>query len=198
MDPPLQIVLLDTIDVPGIQAGKRFFHAKLNVDLELPRGITRDDAFKLPRGTDVYLKLVDQDAGPQLGHIARISVNYVVVNGRHVPLATEEWRDSFYLPGQTTQISRRPQPVHVVWAAGQPKWFSVHRTVRSLGGWHGSLKLGFVKPGSVWLGGLWRGRDDSQITKLRGDETMLMIGERLRTIRESKNLHRATSKNAPA
>src|SRR5262249_5912240 len=85
----LETVLLDAIAATDIQGDKRF-HAQLSADSTLPS--KRDDALTLPKGTDVYLKITDQNGKPYLGQTATQSawlrVDYVVVNGQKVVLNT--------------------------------------------------------------------------------------------------------------
>src|SRR5262249_38336804 len=65
--------------------------AQLSADSTLPAK-ARDDAMTLPKGTDVYLKITDQNGKPYLGQTATQSawlrVDYLVVNGQKVELKT--------------------------------------------------------------------------------------------------------------
>jgi hypothetical protein len=120
----IQTVLMEPITVSGIQSGKRF-HAQLNVDMDLPRGSnSRNDAMKLKRGTDVYLKVTDTNQAMFGGHMGQLAIDYVVVNGRRqVPLSTPAWPLQFATRDPNSR-SRVPI-VDVVLPVGDTKWFDV-------------------------------------------------------------------------
>jgi hypothetical protein len=124
----MQTVLLEPINVSGIEANK-LFHAQLNVDMELPRGTRRDDAIKLARGTDVYLKVIDHNAGGALGHTANLTVEYVVFKGKKIYLRTPAWPHTFSAQILRFPNSRRGPPQaaadSVVWPSGDTKWFDI-------------------------------------------------------------------------
>ena len=126
----IQTILIEPVDVPGIQADKRF-HAQLNADSELPRGVTGSDGIKLPRGTDVYLRVTDTNANPQfqVGHTAHLFVDYAIINGEKVPLHTASLDQPFTvqmarLPNSRSN-SRRPAVSDVLWPVGDTKWFDI-------------------------------------------------------------------------
>jgi hypothetical protein len=121
----IQTVLLDPLDAAGIQAGKNF-HAQLNVDMELPRGSTRDDFIKLPRGTDVYLKVFDRNVGTQFaGHNYWVSVDYAIVNGQKVHLNTPPWPLGFSPQFPGPGRSGRPPANQVIWPVGTKTWWDI-------------------------------------------------------------------------
>ncbi len=123
----IQTILLEPIDVPGIQADKRF-HAQLNVESELPRGLTDSNGLKLPRGTDAYLKVVDQNASAQFGgHTAQLSLDYLVINGQKLTVQTDSWPHTFVVQPNRPVNPRRPARPEdsVLWPIGDTKWFDV-------------------------------------------------------------------------
>jgi hypothetical protein len=85
----IETVLLDQIEATDLQSSKRF-HAQLSADSVLPAASARADAMTLPKGTDVYLKITDQNGKPYLGQTATQSawlhIDYVVINGQNVPV----------------------------------------------------------------------------------------------------------------
>jgi hypothetical protein len=120
----IQTILLEPVDVPGIQTDKRF-HAQLNADLELPRGVVGSNGIKLPRGTDVYLRVNDPNPNAQFGHTAHLFVDYAVINGEKVPLHTDSWDHTFTVQAVRLPNSRRPTGADVLWPVGDTKWFDI-------------------------------------------------------------------------
>lgn len=120
----IQTILLEPVDVPGIQTDKRF-HAQLNADSELPRGVVGGNGIKLPRGTDVYLRVTDPTPNAQFGHTAHLFVDYAVINGEKVPLHTDSWDHTFTVQAVRLPNSRRPTGADVLWPVGDTKWFDI-------------------------------------------------------------------------
>lgn len=121
----MQTVLMEAITVEGIQSGKHF-HAQLNVDMTVPYGSSRrTDALILPRGTDVYLKITGP-RGAQFeykgGNAAGLVIDYVVFNGRQVPVTTAAWPLQFGIPAPN---ARRSVPAVDVQAVGHTTWFDI-------------------------------------------------------------------------
>jgi hypothetical protein len=117
----IQTVLLEPITVAAIQSGQRF-HARLNTDMELPRGMNlRSDALQLKRGTDVYLKVVDPNPSAIGGHNARLEVDFVVFNGQQIPLKVAAGPLDFatYRPGA------RVRPLPDLRPLGSTTWWDV-------------------------------------------------------------------------
>jgi hypothetical protein len=132
----MQTVLMEPIDVAGIQSGKRF-HAKLNVDMTLPYGSARrNDAIVLKRGTDVYLKITDPRGALyeyKGGNGAGLVVDYVVLDGQQVKVKTAAWPLQFAIPAPNAR--RRAPTDDVVQPEGHTAWWDVIEQVEvSTGG----------------------------------------------------------------
>ena len=119
----MQVILLEPVDTAGIRADKRF-HAQLNRDMDIDaRNATeRDDYLLLPRGTDVYLKITGANFDqPGLLGGAKLTIDYVVFNGKQIPLKIGA--QSLDLPGPVYE--RRQPPTQVVVPAGKIyNWFT--------------------------------------------------------------------------
>jgi hypothetical protein len=121
----MQTVLMEPITVEGIQSGKHF-HAQLNVDMTVPYGSSRrTDALILQRGTDVYLKITDPRGAKfeyKGGNMAGLVIDYVVFNGRQVPVTTAAWPLQFGIPAPN---ARRSVPAVDVQPVGHTTWFDI-------------------------------------------------------------------------
>ena len=121
----MQTVLMEPITVEGIQSGKHF-HAKLNADMTVPNGTPRRaDVLILPRGTDVYLKITDPRGARfeyKGGNMAGLVIDYVVFDGRQVPVTTDAWPLQFGIPAPN---SRRNVPAVDVQPVGHTAWFDI-------------------------------------------------------------------------
>jgi len=125
----IEAVLLEPIVATDVQQSDKRFHAQLGADSVLP-AVRRDDAMTLPKGTDVYLKITDQNGKPYLGQTATqsawIRVDYVIVNGQRVVLNTVGAPITGVGPlAPVPGRGRAGQAVRVVQPAGSRTMFTV-------------------------------------------------------------------------
>jgi hypothetical protein len=122
----LPIALVDQqIDVTNAGANK-LFRARLTEDMDytvrvpLPVG-----AINLTRGTEVYVRSYERDPSAPYGHVASWSVDFVVVDGKRIPVRGIEERAPFN-PGALAIASdgKRKVPV-VLWSVGQTRRFLI-------------------------------------------------------------------------
>jgi hypothetical protein len=123
----LPIALVDQpIDVTNAGSNK-LFRAQLTSDMEYTSGVNSlpVGAIKLTKGTEVYVRSYEQDPSAPLGHIASWSVDFVVVNGKRIPVKGLELRTPF-TPGSVAIApdGRGRIPV-VLWPIGQTRYFHI-------------------------------------------------------------------------
>ncbi len=123
----LPIALVDQpIDVTNAGSNK-LFRAQLTSDMEYTSGVNPVPvgAIKLTKGTEVYVRSYEQDPSAPLGHIASWSVDFVVVNGKRLPVKGLEMRTPF-TPGSVAIApgGRGRIPV-VLWPLGQTRYFFI-------------------------------------------------------------------------
>jgi hypothetical protein len=118
-----RVALVDEpIDVNNAGANK-LFRGQLTEDMEFFNGRPSlpVDAIKLPKGTEVYVRSYEPDPEAQLGHAANWTVDYVVMNGKRIPVRTVVIRIPFQPGAQAiSQDGKRKIPV-VLWPVGQPR-----------------------------------------------------------------------------
>jgi len=123
----LPIALVDqAIDVTNAGSNK-LFRAQLTADMEymssqtpLPAG-----AIKLTKGTEVYVRSYEQDPSAPLGHIASWSVDFVVVNGKRIPVRGVEVRQPFTPGSVAIAPNGRGRIPVVLWPVGQNRYFLI-------------------------------------------------------------------------
>ena len=123
----LPVALADQpIDVANAGSNK-LFRAQLTADMEYTSGVNLlpVGVIKLTKGTEVYVRSYEQDPSAPLGHIASWSVDFVVVNGKRIPVKGLEMRTPF-TPGSVAIApdGRGRIPV-VLWPMGQTRYFFI-------------------------------------------------------------------------
>jgi len=120
----IQAILQEPVDVKGVLARKDF-HAKLMINMMLPRFTNgnRNDAIVLPRGTDLYLKVTDQQSNISNYHYALLSVDYVVWNGQKVPVRSSEQRTDFQVAPRSVRAPNAGD--RVLWPSGANQLFRI-------------------------------------------------------------------------
>jgi hypothetical protein len=121
----MRIALADQpIDVNNAGSNK-LFRAKLTEDMEWPTtgGPLPAGAISLKAGTEVYLRSYEPDPSAPLGHIAVWSVDFIVIDGRKIPVKGLGIREPF-TPGAMaiSPDGRRKIPM-VLWPLGQARVF---------------------------------------------------------------------------
>ena len=121
----LRIALVDQpIDVNNAGSNK-LFRAKLTQDMEWPStgGALPAGAINLKAGTEVYLRSYEPDPSAPLGHIAVWSVDFIVIDGKNVPVKGLGIREPF-TPGSMaiSPDGKRKIPM-VLWPLGQARVF---------------------------------------------------------------------------
>jgi hypothetical protein len=119
----LRVALVDeAIDVNNAGANK-LFRGQLVEDMDFYSGrpALPVDAIKLTKGTEVYVRSYEPDPEAQLGHGANWTVDYVVMNGKRIPVRTAVIRIPFQPGAQAiSQDGKRKIPM-VLWPVGQPR-----------------------------------------------------------------------------
>ena len=119
----LRVVLVDeAIDVNNAGANK-LFRGQLVEDMDFYSGrpALPVDAIKLAKGTEVFVRSYEPDPEAQLGHAANWTVDYVVINGKRIPVRTVVIRIPFQPGAQAiSQDGKRRIPM-VLWPVGQPR-----------------------------------------------------------------------------
>lgn len=122
----LPIALDQAIDVTNI-ASNKLFHGQLTQDMlfqqtqtPLPAG-----AINLTKGTEVYVRSYEPDPSAPLGHIAIWSIDFVVVDGKRIPVKGLEERTAF-TPGALafSPDGKRKIPM-VLWPLGQTRKLNI-------------------------------------------------------------------------
>jgi len=123
----LPIALVDrAIDVTNAGSDK-LFRAQLTADMEYMSGAAPlpVGAIKLTKGTEVYVRSYEQDPSAPLGHIASWSVDFVVVNGKRVPVRGVEVRQPFTPGSVAIAPNGRGRIPVVLWPVGQNRYFQI-------------------------------------------------------------------------
>jgi hypothetical protein len=123
----LPIALVDQpIDVNNAGSNK-LFRAQLTADMEYMSGANPlpIGAIKLTKGTEVYVRSYEQDPSAPLGHIASWSVDFVVINGKRVPVRGVEERHPFTPGSMAIAPNGRGRIPMVLWPVGQNRYFLI-------------------------------------------------------------------------
>lgn len=123
----LPIALVDTpIDVNNAGSNK-LFRAQLTQDMEyrasgtaLPAG-----AIKLTKGTEVYVRSYEPDPSAPLGHIAVWSVDFIVMNGKKIPVKGFGIRESFTPGSMAISPDGKGRIPMVLWPLGQTRQYKI-------------------------------------------------------------------------
>src|SRR5262249_51652681 len=106
----LRATVLDPITPQSLDDPSHRFRARLETDSVEPRGQRHSDGFHLPKGTVLYLKATKTSIAVGSGHTVDFVVDYVVMDGQHVPLPTfpeHRWvSDTGAVPNPTWNWSR--------------------------------------------------------------------------------------------
>ncbi len=102
------VIAVDPIDLEGIDAGRRF-----RAQLQYP--VQSNGKVILPEGTDVFLKATRRQlpgaSNPNIAQIA-ITVDYVSMDNKHIPIATNEFFRSLRINAADTFLGRsHPNPL---------------------------------------------------------------------------------------
>ena len=121
----LPIALVDQpIDVNNAGSNK-LFRATLTQDMTYPLSGTAAPvgAIKLPSGTEVYVRSYEPDPSAPLGHIAVWSVDFIVMNGKKIPVKGLGLREPF-TPGSMAIGPNGRYPM-IMWPVGQTRQFHI-------------------------------------------------------------------------
>ncbi len=134
----IQATLQQPIVVRDVHSD-RDFPAKLMMNMMLPGFSHRDDAIQLPRGTDVYLKVVDQPTEPAGFHYVFLSVDYLMWKGKKVPVRSTTQRAVYQVPPRSVHVPGLEN--RVLWSSGSNQSFSVVNQVEVPTGKPGATEL---------------------------------------------------------
>jgi hypothetical protein len=120
-----RVALVDeAIDVTNAGSNK-LFRAQLTEDMEWTGGQTPRPvgAIKLPKGTEVWVRSYEPDPEAQLGHGANISVDFVVINGKRIPVRTVPERRPFQPGAMALSPDGKRRVPEALWPTAQPRRF---------------------------------------------------------------------------
>jgi hypothetical protein len=123
----LPIALVDTpIDVNNAGSNK-LFRAQLTQDMQYPASGTAlpVGAIKLTKGTEVYLRSYEPDPSAPLGHIAVWSVDFIVMNGKKIPVKGLGIREPFTPGSMAISPDGRGRIPMVLWPLGQTRQYNI-------------------------------------------------------------------------
>lgn len=123
----MRIALVDTpIDVNNASANK-LFHAQVTEDMQwgVTGGSPPAGAITLKKGADVYVRSYEPDPSAPLGHFALWSVDFVVVNGKKVPVKGLGLRESFAPGSMAISPDGKGRIPMILWPLNQPRVFHI-------------------------------------------------------------------------
>jgi hypothetical protein len=123
----MRIALVDTpIDVNTAGANK-LFHAQVTEDMQwgVTGGALPPGAVALKKGADVYVRSYEPDPSAPLGHIAVWSVDFVVVDGRKIPVKGLGLREPFTPGSMAISPDGKGKIPMILWPLNQPRVFHI-------------------------------------------------------------------------
>ena len=123
----LPIALVDQpIDVNNAGSNK-LFRAQLTQDMQYPQSGTAPPTgvINLKSGTEVYVRSYEPDPSAPLGHIAVWSVDFVVVNGKKIPVKGLGLRTPFAPGSMAISPDGKAKIPMILWPLGQTRQFQI-------------------------------------------------------------------------
>jgi len=118
-----RVALVDEpIDSSNAGADK-LFRAQLTEDMVFRQGQNPlpSGAIKLTKGTEVWVRSYEPDPEAQLGHAANMSVDFVVINGKRIPVRTTPDRRPFQPGAMALSPDGKGRVPQALWPVGQPR-----------------------------------------------------------------------------